>query len=73
MQIMVILVSLSLVLCLTAFFYLNYAVLDGEWKHALAFAVVVLVASIPLAIEIVTTTTLAMGSGTLSKSGAIVT
>eukprot|EP00961_Rhodomonas_salina_P056906 765012-Rhodomonas_salina.1 len=76
MQIMVILVSLSLVLCITAFFYLNFDVLKGEenaWKHALSFSVVVLVASIPLAIEIVTTTTLAMGSGTLSKAGAIVT
>jgi H+-transporting ATPase len=35
--------------------------------------VVVLVASIPLAIEIVTTTTLALGSKQLSARGAIVT
>jgi len=76
LQIMVILVALSLVLCITTFFYLNFSVLKGEkhaWKDALSFSVVVLVASIPLAIEIVTTTTLAMGSGTLSRAGAIVT
>ena len=42
-------------------------------QEALSFAVVVLVASIPLAVEIVTTTTLAMGSRSLSKHGAIVT
>jgi H+-transporting ATPase len=42
-------------------------------KHSLAFAVCVLVASVPLAIEIVTTTTLAMGAKVLSGKGAIVT
>ena len=42
-------------------------------QESLSFAVVVLVASIPLAVEIVTNTTLAMGSRTLSKKGAIVT
>ena len=36
-------------------------------QESLSFAVVVLVASIPLAVEIVTTTTLAMGSRMLSK------
>ena len=36
------------------------------------FVVVLLVASIPLAVEIVTTTTLALGSKELVKSGAIV-
>jgi H+-transporting ATPase len=40
--------------------------------EALSFAVVLLVASIPLAIEIVTTTTLALGSKEMSKHGAIV-
>jgi magnesium-transporting ATPase (P-type) len=42
-------------------------------QEALSFAVVVLIASIPLAVEIVTTTTLAMGSRSLSHHGAIVT
>ena len=37
----------------------------------MSFTVVLLVASIPMAIEIVTTTTLALGSKELSKEGAI--
>jgi len=41
-------------------------------KEALSFTIVLLVASIPLAIEIVTTTTLAIGSKNLTKHGAIV-
>jgi H+-transporting ATPase len=41
-------------------------------KTALSFTIVLLVASIPLAIEIVTTTTLALGSRGMSKHGAIV-
>lgn len=41
-------------------------------KEALSFTIVLLVASIPLAIEIVTTTTLAIGSKKLVKHGAIV-
>jgi H+-transporting ATPase len=40
--------------------------------EALSFAVVLLVASIPVAIEIVCTTTLALGSHELSSEGAIV-
>ena len=38
----------------------------------LSFTVTLIVASIPLAIEIVTTTTLALGSQELSSSGAII-
>eukprot|EP01035_Chromulina_nebulosa_P017545 gene17545-23108_t len=41
--------------------------------EALSFTVVLMVASIPLAVEIVTTTTLALGSKELSQHGAIVT
>ena len=41
--------------------------------EALSFVVVLMVASIPMAMEIVTTTTLALGSKELSKHGAIVT
>ena len=41
-------------------------------EQALSFTIVLLVASIPLAIEIVTTTTLAIGSKNLVKHGAIV-
>lgn len=39
--------------------------------EALSFTVVLMVASIPLAIEIVTTTTLALGSKELSKHGRL--
>jgi magnesium-transporting ATPase (P-type) len=42
-------------------------------KEAIEFAVVLLVASIPLALEIVVTTTLALGSRQLAADGAIVT
>jgi len=56
---MIVLVFLSTVLCSAVFIYLiqNVDVID-----ALSFTVVLMVASIPLAIEIVTTTTLALGS-----------
>jgi H+-transporting ATPase len=43
------------------------------FTEALSFTVVLLVASIPLAIEIVTTTTLALGSKEMTHDGAIVT
>jgi len=67
---MFILVGLSIVLCLINFVYL--LVKGVVVKEALSFTIVLLVASIPLAIEIVTTTTLAIGSKNLSKHGAIV-
>ena len=69
-RIMVVLVALSLTLCSIVLFYL---VSHGEeFTDALSFAVVLLVASIPVAIEIVCTTTLALGSHELSTEGAIV-
>jgi len=69
-RIMVILVVLSMTLCLIAF---GYLLGRGETlRDALSFTVVLLVASIPIAIEIVCTTTLALGSHELSKDGAIV-
>ena len=44
-----------------------------SFRDGIEFAVVVLVASIPLALEIVVTTTLALGSRQLAQEGAIVT
>eukprot|EP00301_Raphidiophrys_heterophryoidea_P003953 c11757_g1_i2.p1 GENE.c11757_g1_i2~~c11757_g1_i2.p1 ORF type:complete len:1017 (+),score=217.80 c11757_g1_i2:176-3226(+) len=70
-KIMVVLVVLSLVLSGIVFAYL--LVNHESVKDALSFTVVLLVASIPIAIEIVVTTTLALGSKELSKHGAIVT
>jgi H+-transporting ATPase len=66
---MIVLVALSSCLCLTVFIYL---VQTEPVVHALSFTVVLMVASIPLAIEIVTTTTLALGSKELAHEGAIV-
>ncbi|KXZ56375.1 hypothetical protein GPECTOR_1g332 [Gonium pectorale] len=71
LTIMLVLVVTSLALCGTAF---GYMLGKGEvFKEALSFTVVLLVASIPIAIEIVCTTTLALGSRELSAHGAIVT
>jgi H+-transporting ATPase len=67
---MFVLVALSITLCTINFVYL---LLEGSpVKLALSHTIVLLVASIPLAIEIVTTTTLAIGSKNLVKHGAIV-
>jgi H+-transporting ATPase len=70
-HIMIILTGVSLVLCIIVFVYL--IVKTGNVKDSLSFTIVLLVASIPLAMEIVTTTTLALGSKELSHHGAIVT
>jgi H+-transporting ATPase len=68
-DIMIVLVLLSLSLCSSVFIYL---VGKTTVEDALGFVVCLLVASIPLAIEIVTNTTLALGSHELSEHGAIV-
>ena len=70
MAIMIVLVVVSLTLSLVVFIYL---LRNTDLNDALSFTVVLIVASIPLAIEIVTTTTLAVGSKEMSKYGAIVT
>lgn len=70
MSIMFVLVALSLTLCIINLIYL--LVKGVGINEALSFTIVLLVASIPLAIEIVTTTTLAIGSKELVKHGAIV-
>ena len=71
LQIMFVLVGISFVLCGIVFAYLMS---NGEsFRDSISFTVVLLVASIPIAIEIVCTTTLALGSKELSKHGAIVT
>lgn len=70
LHVMIILCVLSFTLCGSALIYLLLT--HNSVKKSLSFAVVVIVASIPMAIEIVTTTTLAIGSKTMSKFGAIV-
>merc|ERR1711959_135586 len=61
---------LSLVMCTIVMFYVWTIV---PFMEALSFVVVLMVAAIPMAMEIVTTTTLALGSKELTKHGAIVT
>eukprot|EP01118_Nematostelium_gracile_P017361 TRINITY_DN7391_c0_g1_i1.p1 TRINITY_DN7391_c0_g1~~TRINITY_DN7391_c0_g1_i1.p1 ORF type:complete len:1029 (+),score=332.17 TRINITY_DN7391_c0_g1_i1:111-3197(+) len=70
LKIIIILCVLAFVLCLTAFIYLLTRGIS--LRESASFAVVVIVASIPMAVEIVTTTTLAIGSKQLSRHGAIV-
>lgn len=78
LHIMVILVTTSVILCTTCLIYMlvvNPAGPDGKTDritNALSFFVVVLVASVPMAIEIVCLTTLAVGARKMSKFGAIV-
>ncbi|PSC73000.1 p-type h+-atpase isoform C [Micractinium conductrix] len=72
LKIMFVLVALSLTLCFIALMYLLFKK-NQSFKEALSFTIVLLVASIPIAIEIVCTTTLALGSRQLSAYGAIVT
>jgi len=64
-----ILTVISVVLCIIVLVYLSTL---APFTEALSFTIVLLVASIPMAIEIVTTTTLALGSKELSHEGAIV-
>ena len=71
MSMVVVLTVLSLTLCFTVFMYLLLSS-ESDAVEAISFSVVVLVASIPLAIEIVTTTTLALGSKEMTRDGAIV-
>eukprot|EP00331_Platyophrya_macrostoma_P023062 CAMPEP_0176444760 /NCGR_PEP_ID=MMETSP0127-20121128/23267_1 /TAXON_ID=938130 /ORGANISM="Platyophrya macrostoma, Strain WH" /LENGTH=888 /DNA_ID=CAMNT_0017830355 /DNA_START=114 /DNA_END=2780 /DNA_ORIENTATION=+ len=71
-RVMFVLTTLSLVLCVTCFGYLM-GHFGTSFKDALEFTVVLLVVSIPIAIEIVVTTTLALGSKELSIKKVIVT
>jgi len=71
MRVMIILCILAFTLSTTAFIYI-YAVDGVSLRDSASFAVVVIVASIPMAIEIVTTATLAIGSKILTSHGAIV-
>jgi len=70
LRIVMILSGLSLSACGIVLAYLLAR--KEPLREVLSFVVVLLVASIPIAIEIVSTTTLALGSRSLSKQGAIV-
>ena len=63
--------GMSVVLSLIVF---AFGIWKGEsFRDVLSFTVVLIIASIPMAAEIVTTTTLALGARTLAAEGAIVT
>jgi H+-transporting ATPase len=72
LRIMIVLVTISVLLCVAILIFL---IVYGKeaFATALEFVVVVLVASVPIAIEVVCTATLALGSRQLSAHGAIVT
>lgn len=71
LRIVIVLVILSLTFSGIVF---GYLLGSGEaLRETISFTVVLIVASIPVAIEIVCTTTLALGSKELAKHGAIVT
>jgi H+-transporting ATPase len=70
MRVVTILVVMTVTLCTIQFIYL--LVNKETFKDALSTTIVILIASIPLAIEIVTTTTLSIGSKKLVAEGAIV-
>lgn len=70
--VMYFLTGFSMVLCVVCFVYLLASV-KSSFRESLEFAVVLLVVSIPIALEIVVTTTLALGSTQLSKHKIIVT
>lgn len=70
LRIIIRLMALSTLFCAISFLYV---MLKGEpLKSAISFNVVLLIASIPLAIEVVVTATLALGSRELSAHNAIV-
>lgn len=71
-KVMLSLCAVSFLMCMCCFIYL-LAKLYETFRRSLQFAVVVLVVSIPIALEIVVTTTLAVGSTHLSKHKIIVT
>ena len=66
-----VLTALSITLCSIALVWLLVGE-EQEVRESLSFVVVLLVASIPIAIEIIMTTTLALSSVMLSQRGAIV-
>ena len=71
-RVMFVLTGLSMLLCITCFVYLM-TYYKTDFRQSVEFVVVLLVVSIPIAIEIVVTTTLALGSKELSIQKVIVT
>jgi H+-transporting ATPase len=71
MEIMAFLISVSVVLCATVLGFLLHTE-RTSFADAISFTVVLLVVSVPMAMEVVTTSTMAIGSRVLSRAGVIV-
>jgi H+-transporting ATPase len=71
LRIMAFLIAISIVLCATVLGFLIH-VERMSFADAISFTVVLLVVSVPMAMEVVTTATMAIGSRTLARAGAIV-
>ena len=71
LRIMLFLISISVILCSTVLGFL-IGMEKQSFETAISITVVLLVVSVPLAMEVVTTTTMALGSRKLSTEGAIV-
>ena len=71
MRIMFFLISISAVLCATVLGFLLHTE-RTSFSDAISFTVVLLVVSVPMAMEVVTTSTMAIGSRVLSRAGVIV-
>ena len=69
-EIMILLVASGVLICAVVFFYL--LTIGVDFWEVLAFNVVLLVASIPIALRVVCTTTLALGCHELAAEKAIV-
>lgn len=71
-RIIMIMVGMSIMLSSIVFIF-GMSHKGETFRDVLSFTVVLIIASIPMAVEIVTTTTLALGARTLAAEGAIVT
>merc|ERR1719353_1154946 len=69
-ELLIVLVTVGVGVMLTVFIYL--LAIGEAFQEVLSFCVVLLIASIPIALKVVCTTTLALGAGELAKEKAIV-
>ena len=71
LRIMLYLISVSVIVCCTTLGFL-LGMEKQSFSTAISVTVILLVVSVPLALEVVTTSTMALGSRVLSSEGAIV-
>jgi len=71
-NLLIVLVVIGIIVNITIFMYLEFLKPPPKFLNVLAFAVVLLIASIPIALRVVCVTTLALGCRALTDEGAIV-